>query len=759
MRNYKLILSLALVLMVSLLVSGCGLFGDKKNDDVVAAKIEFSGVVLDANDQPLKGIQVTLVGSGTSVTTDTEGEFTFADVQEGTTLVTLGGDQGIGQVKTNIVKDMEDVTYHYPVVTEVAILHMNDIHAEIENFAKLAAYADQLRGKYENLYLLSAGDMFSGNPIVDEYDPQGQPIIELMGAVGFNAMTLGNHDFDYGQDVLKDRMAEAKFPMISANLEVTTGTLTQPEPYVILNTANDLKVALLGLTTVSSSTGIPATHPDNVQGIEFSDPLTVALNYKNLADESNLFIALSHMGDYKDNQLAGEMGELDLIVGGHSHTLMSPAQEVNGVTIVQAGSELNYIGQVVVTLVNGQVDTINSDMIDVTTLEAEDANIRQKIDAYKEGVNLSEVIATAASPIDGKVELGNMITDAMVAQHGLDLAFTNNGGIRLSSLEGDITLMDVFEMLPFRNDIVKYEMTPDEIRSLITYPFNRWGGIDLEVSGITYTINVAGDAIQSIDLLDPQGNPLDENATYTVGLNSYVASSYEFTHTDPGVALNTTMANTVVAWMRAQNAELNYDGIERAFLDSQTIVATTEVELTGGKRYDKSYTAGNLITDAMRDYTGADIALFPSSNMQYDLTIAVGNVTDIALQSLYKYITGTEVSVATMTGADLKAFLLQQCDGYDNADVQVSGMQYTVTAGTAGITVDCYEADGITTIDDATVYTVAMDGYAYHNKYTFGASQTFVEDTTLTEWDILLDYTTNLGTIPASLGDPRIIVQ
>ena len=153
--------------------------------------------------------------------------------------------------------------------------------------------------------------------------------------------------------------------------------------------------------------------------------------------------------------------------------------------------------------------------------------------------------------ISGKDALGSLMTDAMRQAHGLDIAFQNNGGIRLNRLPQTITLKDVYTLDPFGNQIVEIVMTPAEIRGLIKTSFEKRNEIDLQVSGMSYIVRTDGaKQIREILLRNPDGSPLAEDRTYKVGLSSYVASSYSFAHQDPGRSLQTTTADDLIRYLR-----------------------------------------------------------------------------------------------------------------------------------------------------------------------------------------------------------------
>ncbi len=750
----KLTLAILLLVGISVLVSGCG-FAKKDT-------INITGVVVDANSKPIAEITLSIIDSDATVKTNKDGKFTFTNVKEGRNVLALIGNKGTGKIVVNAVKNMKSLTITYPIMTEIVIFHVNDTHSKLNNFPKLSWIVKDARDNYDNVFLLSAGDMFSGSPIVDQYDPKGYPMIDLMNKVGFDVMTLGNHDFDYGQGVLKDRMADAEFPMICANLEVTTDNLPQPEPYAFLTTENELKIAVLGLVQISSTTGIPATHPDNVVGINFTDGLTVAEEYLDLADDSNLFIALSHLGSSTDSDLANQMGEMDLIIGGHSHTVIEEPVLTNGVAIVQAGDDLTYLGKIIVTMENGHVANIDGELI---TLNEESPNIDQEIqklvDDYNSDDSFNRVIGIATSAIDSQEELGCLMTDAMTEIHDLDIAFQNSGGIRVSSLEGEITVSDIYALEPFGNEIIRYELSVDEIEALLMKANRNF--TDLFVSGIKYMVLTEWGEVKDVVLTDYAGNPIDETRTYSVGLNSFIASSatYDFEHDDPGVSTYSTMAETIIEYID-NGGNLDYDGVVRTGRSSNNVVGQTDVILSSADCYNGSNTAGNLIADAIRVYTGADIALFPSGNLNGSaVDIPVGSINEGDLLQLYSsYINSNEYVVADILGSDLKQLIYERSARNKNADIQVSGMTYVINFDDTGdlADVECYLENGNVIADDET-YTVSFNDYYYDSYYGVSGKVTNEVVGETTEQEMLLDYMLDLDSpLPVSLAEERVTI-
>jgi 2',3'-cyclic-nucleotide 2'-phosphodiesterase (5'-nucleotidase family) len=413
-----------------------------------------------------------------------------------------------------------------PAYDTLVLLSTNDVHAHIGNMPKEAAYVQNMRQRYSTVLLLSAGDIFSGDPVVDQYEENGTPkrgfpIVDLMNRLDYLAMALGNHDFDYGKDVLKDRIAQAGFPVLCANADFSGTVLAGMVPeYYTIDTAG-VKITFLAFVQTGSS-GIPSTHPNNVDGITFTYTLTAGFlsRYAALRSSCDVLVILSHLGVDGDRRLAPMYSQADVIIGGHSHTRLSPAETLNGVLVTQAGSNLNYIGQTTLVLKDKKIIEKKNTLVEVSKLTAADAGIQSRVEAYKESSPMNRVIGQATAAFAGKDALGCLMTDALTSQLGLDIAFTNSGGIRISTIpQGNITMAKIYELDPFENDVVAYNMSPAEIQELLKYTC-RYGEINLLISGAKYTYNTSD---KTVALTDYNNVPLSSTKTYRVGVNSYVA--------------------------------------------------------------------------------------------------------------------------------------------------------------------------------------------------------------------------------------------
>ena len=440
--------------------------------------------------------------------------------------------------------------------TTIVIYSTNDMHGSIDNFAKVAKFIENERKKHPHILILCGGDIFSGNPVVDQYPQRGKPMIELMNKVGYQYAAFGNHEFDYGQQTLKRCMKKANFEWLCANMKVdpSIATIQQPQPYATLK-IGDIKICILGLIETNKKLqGQPITsaHPDHLKGISFTSPLETVVKYKNLKEECDLFIGLFHTGYATDKQIAHRMPELDVIIGGHTHTKIKSTRLINGVLITQTEDELKYMGKTTITFNDKQIIDKQFELIKIEEEWDESPSINRMLRKYHQKMPLEKTLAKATGQFDGRHPLGALMTDAIIQIYHTDFAFQNSGGIRIGMLpKGNITLADVYKLDPFNNTIVIYEMRPEDIRTLLKNSHRNGNqNIDLIPGGLKYTIHTRNGKAVRITLTDSYGTPLDENKYYKVGMNSYIASSYRFSKTLPHREMSLQSSDALIKYLK-----------------------------------------------------------------------------------------------------------------------------------------------------------------------------------------------------------------
>lgn len=413
---------------------------------------------------------------------------------------------------------------------KIVIVSTNDMHSNIDRFPALATVVDSLRTIYPDLLLVDAGDRRTGNPFSDRAPKSGYPIIELMNTLGYDIATHGNHEFDEGTDTLAARNADSRFSYVLANMEAN-GSLQQHPPYEIRE-VKGVKILFLGLIT-NYVNGHPDGIEENFGNATFTDPVETALTYADRKNEADIMVAITHIGYENDKDLANRMPEIDLIVGGHSHTAI-PYGEWHGTTVVtQTGSRLANVGVTTLTVVGKKIVNIENHLIDLKKVKPSPKYV-QMVEDYKNNPAM-QVAAGETTAAMNKLNLLNFLSDAVRKETNADFAFYNVGGVRSDTLQmGVITYADIYSIEPFGNYPVTVKMTADDLKSIILNKFNSSGSeshrLDLYPSGFEYEI-----------ITDEEGNGTDvifrgENGakfpvrkTYNIALSNYVWSEYHFT--------------------------------------------------------------------------------------------------------------------------------------------------------------------------------------------------------------------------------------
>ena len=451
--------------------------------------------------------------------------------------------------------------------TEIIILHTNDMHAKIDNFDKLKTVVDSYKAKYKNVYLFSAGDIFTGNPVVDQYKDPGYPMIQLMNKMPYDISCIGNHEFDYGQAKLNERIKQAKFPFISANIEPQANAVFKKTGDYYKFTAKDgTTIGILGLLQVGKN-GYPDSSPLKMRNITFHNPFETVKKYKTYKDSSDIFICLSHLGYEDDLKLAEEFPYFDIIVGAHSHTTLKKGVHKNNTFILQAGSYLKYCGVLDLKMVNHKIVSEKDSLIN---LYKQDKNpeISRIIKEYNNNPGLNKVIGKAEKALIGKNELGSMMTDAMRDTLKCDIAFQNNGGIRIHEIpKGDIIVKQVFELSPFGNTFVTYKMCPIKLKKLIRYAYGIHNKPTLQVSGIKIDMIIKDDKLKKIILKDENGKKL-RFKFYTTAINDYMANAYSLKFLKKGKNTGIQDAKVTIDFIK-KHSPLNYHGVKRIFVKEE----------------------------------------------------------------------------------------------------------------------------------------------------------------------------------------------
>lgn len=448
----------------------------------------------------------------------------------------------------------------------LTIMHTNDTHAHLDNVARRITAIEQVRATKDNSILLDAGDVFSGTLYFTQY--LGQADVEFMNMMKYDAMVPGNHEFDKGPSVFANFIKKAEFPIVSANInysnDATISNLYKDEigdpgfagsiyPATILE-VNGEKVGVFGLTTEDTTI---LANPG--KDIEFENYLEKAEKTVEMLEGKgiNKVVALTHIGYNYDKVLAEKVDGIDVIVGGHSHTLLEEPtvyNEKTEPTIILSAQEYSYfLGNADVTFdKDGILKSWDQNLVD---LDAQDENGNYLIEANTAAsellTQLAEPIEELKSQIVGKTSvflngeredvrmketnLGNLIADGMLwrAQEqntGATIAIQNSGGIRASIDEGDVSLGDVLTVLPFANTLVTLDLTGQEIINALENGVSQIedvAGRFPQVAGLKFGFDPTkpiGSRIHSVQVQNESGfEQIEPEEVYTVATNAYMA--------------------------------------------------------------------------------------------------------------------------------------------------------------------------------------------------------------------------------------------
>lgn len=397
---------------------------------------------------------------------------------------------------------------------KTVILHTNDVHGAVNGYAYIAQLKADYEAKGAEVILVDAGDYSQGKTYVSV--TKGADAVTMMNAAGYDVVTLGNHEFDYGYAQLKENMSKAKFKVVCADVFNEDGTPIFDASYTY-TTKSGVKVGFFGMETPETQT---KANPALIKGLTFAtgDAFTKAAADQVAAlKDADVVICLAHLGidaesaPYRSTDLYAAVKGIDFIIDGHSHTVMTKGEK--GEPIQSTGTAFANIGVIVIDNATKKIESnslfeIKEDTAKDATVAAAAKTIVDRVDAeYDVVFAKSEVTLNGAKAPNGnrdsETNNGDLITDAMIwkvmqNKEGLTVdadhvvAITNGGGIRAAIEPGDVTKKDINTVLPFGNTVVTIYITGEELLEVLeasTYSLPV-GGFP-QVAGINYTISTA----------------------------------------------------------------------------------------------------------------------------------------------------------------------------------------------------------------------------------------------------------------------------
>ncbi|TQN62006.1 LysM peptidoglycan-binding domain-containing protein [Agrobacterium tumefaciens] len=461
---------------------------------------------------------------------------------------------------------------------ELNILHINDFHSRIESINKFDSTCsaeeegknecfggaarlltainqtrDALKAEGKNVLLLNAGDNFQGSLFYTTY--KGTVEAEVLNAMKFDAMTVGNHEFDDSEDGLAGFLDKVQFPVVTANVVATAASKIgdRVKPSIVLEVGGQ-KIGIVG--AVANDTAELATPGPNITIAE--DVAKISEQVQKLKQDGvNKIIALTHVGYPRDLEFIAKIPDVDVVVGGHSHTLLSNTdQKAEGpyptlvdnpggykVPVVQAGQYSKYLGDLrVVFDDSGVVKESKGDPILIDSSFKPDEATLKRIDELKAPIEAlkAKVVGTSEGPIEGdrkicrvkECSMGNLVADATLARvkdQGVTIAFANSGGLRSSIDGGDVSMGEVLTVLPFQNTVATFQLKGEDIRAALENGVSQiddGAGRFMQVSGLKYSFDrskPAGSRVVSVEVKEGDAFvPLDPAKTYIVAANNYV---------------------------------------------------------------------------------------------------------------------------------------------------------------------------------------------------------------------------------------------
>jgi len=446
----------------------------------------------------------------------------------------------------------------------VTILHTNDLHAQVEpltargltlgGYARQATLIKRFRERDPNPVLLSAGDTFQGTLYFNVYE--GLADLAFMNLVAYQAMAVGNHEFDRGPAVLARFASLATFPLLAANLDVSREPLLAPllRPWTILEVGGE-RLGVIGALPEDLAT-ISNPGP-TVKAGEARPAIQAAIDALAAAGVHKV-ILLSHLGYEKDLQLAPQLRGVDVIVGGHSHTLLGkvaglpqPRGEYptvardaagNTVLIVHAWDRGRVLGRIQVTFDrDGRVQSwAEAAPVPVDATVPEDPLVRSLVAALERplaqvrdqvvGQSLEAIPTTRITPLHAESPMGNLIADATLeatAKAGSVAAFINAGGVRAGLEPGSITYGHALAVQPFSNTLVQVELTGAHLKAALEQPLGHFpaeaDGLLHPSRGTSYRVDPSRPPGERVLDLRVAGSPVDPQATYRITVPSFIA--------------------------------------------------------------------------------------------------------------------------------------------------------------------------------------------------------------------------------------------
>ncbi|MCW5772132.1 MAG: bifunctional metallophosphatase/5'-nucleotidase [Rhodospirillaceae bacterium] len=426
-----------------------------------------------------------------------------------------------------------------PVSARLTFLHFNDAYQisprrGLGGMGPIATLIKRERAAAPSAVLTFGGDLIS--PSLLSGITKGRHMIEIANMLGMQVAVLGNHEFDFGADVMKERVAESKFPWLAANVLGADGRPFGGTIATKLLTMNGVKVGFVGLVTPEAQLYIRGGAPVNFAPFLPAARLAVA----QLKQEgAQILVALTHMNLAEDRQLVREVRGLNLVLGGHEHIPITLYER--GVLILKAGSDAEFLGvvQLDVTIENGSVSAIPSWRLVANYRIPADHTVQQVVRRYEQRLDkeMGQAIGKTETEMDSRAEfvrfretaIGNLVADAIRSATNADVALVNGGGLRGNKRYppgSTITARDIFTEMPFGNVVLVLEAKGSDLLAMLEHGLSQYGqefGGFPQISGMKVVFDPAKPAGSRIVSAMIGGAPLDPGRSYRLALNDFLA--------------------------------------------------------------------------------------------------------------------------------------------------------------------------------------------------------------------------------------------
>ena len=427
---------------------------------------------------------------------------------------------------------------------ELVILSTNDIHARLSNFPRLATAVAECRDTVDCI-LVDAGDRWTGNSYVDLAEGR-LPIIDLMNEVGYDVVTLGNHEFDMGPALLQGAIDHSRFATICSNMVSHNPLLATLPSHKVVTTRSGVEVAFVGVVT-NYDNGHPDGDNRRFEALEFSDPVEAACRAIEEAPASDVRVMLSHIADDKDMAFAAEGAPFDVIISGHSHNRVDTL--IHNTVIGQTGKNMPYVGATRIRLKGRKIVGIEYENIDLKGY-AEECNIARRVEQIESNPYLNEAIGQILT-LTNRVGFANLETQILKEAAAADVALYHYGGIRITHFEpGVVSRATLYDLEPFSSQIMVRSMTLEQLQALVREKFNDKGNakeshrVDLFCTA-PYDIVVGADG-EAVEVRFPTLRP---GKTYRVAMPDYVSRKYPTLNESEGENIDMLVLDRIIEYV------------------------------------------------------------------------------------------------------------------------------------------------------------------------------------------------------------------